>query len=83
MLTKNTYDAILLDISLPDTDGTVLYNRFKGLKTELALGIIFVMGDTVSNDTLSFIEKTGKPYLTEPFGIERIRQVVADRLSDN
>jgi hypothetical protein len=41
------------------------------------------MGDTVSHDTLSFIEKTGNPYLTEPFRIERICQVVADRLSDN
>jgi C4-dicarboxylate-specific signal transduction histidine kinase len=44
---------------------------------------IFVTGDTVRRDTLSFIEKTEKPYLTKPFYIERIRQVVAYRLSDN
>jgi CheY-like chemotaxis protein len=34
---------------------------------------IFVTGDTVSHDTLAFIQKTENPYLTKPFDIERVR----------
>ena len=80
-INKNTYDAIILDIRLPDCNGTTLYKRIKALRPELAPRIIFVTGDTISHDTLSFIEKTENPYLTKPFDIDKVRQVVADRLS--
>lgn len=78
---KNTYDAILLDIRLPDSDGTTLYTRIRELRPELAGRIIFVTGDTVSPDTLSFIKETENPYLTKPFDIDKVRQIVSEKLA--
>ncbi|MBM3262279.1 MAG: response regulator [candidate division Zixibacteria bacterium] len=75
---RTQYDLALLDIRLPDSDGKQLYREIIARRPELEKRIIFITGDTVSQDTLDFVRQTGNPCLTKPFDIERLRLMVAD-----
>ena len=81
-ITKNAYDLALLDIRLPDSDGKQLYQDILRRRPELRRRVIFITGDTVSQDTLDFVRQTGNPCLNKPFNIETIRRLVTDMLAD-
>ena len=79
-LQNGKYDLILMDIRLPDSDGGTLFHKVKAMDPEVADRVIFITGDTVSTETLAFIEETGNIYIAKPFDIESVRQLVARRL---
>lgn len=81
-ITKNAYDLALLDIRLPDSDGKQLYQDILRRRPELRRRVIFITGDTVSQDTLDFVRQTGNPCLNKPFDIETIRRLVTDLLAN-
>jgi two-component system NtrC family sensor kinase len=80
--TRNPYDLVLLDIWLPDVDGKTLYQNIVAHRPELKTRILFITGDTVSPNTMKFIERTGNQYLAKPFDIEKVRRLVANLLSN-
>lgn len=80
-LHNEEYDLILMDIRLPDSDGGTLFHKVKAMDPEVADRVIFITGDTVSTETLAFIEETGNIYIAKPFDIESVRQLVARRLA--
>jgi signal transduction histidine kinase/ActR/RegA family two-component response regulator len=66
---KKTYDVILSDMKMPEMDGQELFSRISSDHPELVPRIIFTSGDTVSVETRSFFERSGRPYILKPFKI--------------
>jgi two-component system NtrC family sensor kinase len=71
------WDAILSDVKMPGLDGSSLYRevtrRYPSLKTRF----IFVTGNILDPATLRFLEDTGAPSFSKPFGLEMVRTALA------
>ncbi|MFC1555516.1 ATP-binding protein [candidate division KSB1 bacterium] len=71
LLAKNKYSMAVLDIRMPGSiDGMKLYQRIKNAHSYLLDSIIFVTGDTTSEDIKSFIEENHVEYILKPFQIQ-------------
>jgi CheY-like chemotaxis protein/anti-sigma regulatory factor (Ser/Thr protein kinase) len=75
-ITSGTYDVILSDMRMPDMDGVKLFETLKKENEVLAHRIVFVTGDTVSPDTRAFLKSTGNRWLSKPFKIEEVIDIV-------
>jgi len=80
MLMKGTYDLLLVDIKTPVMDGKQLYSYIKKRYPELADRVIFTTGDVASDDTQSFLEREGRPFLLKPFSPDELRAMVRGTL---
>ncbi|MGH7665124.1 MAG: hybrid sensor histidine kinase/response regulator [Gemmatimonadaceae bacterium] len=61
------FDAVILDMRMPDMSGQQFFARLKVDVPALAERVIFITGDTVSRDLLAFLEGTGRPFIAKPF----------------
>ena len=75
-ITSGTYDVILSDMRMPNMDGVKLFETLKKENEVLAHRIVFVTGDTVSPDTRAFLKSTGNRWLSKPFKIEQVIDIV-------
>lgn len=80
---NENFDLITLDIKMPGISGPELYEEIKKRKPELISKIIFLTGDTVSEDIENFLESSGNLYLTKPFDIDIFSRCVEKMLSSN
>jgi len=80
MLMKQDYDLLLVDIKTPVMDGKQLYRYIEKRYPELAKRVIFTTGDVVSEDTQSFMEQTGRPFLLKPFSPDELKDLVRESL---
>jgi PAS domain S-box-containing protein len=71
------YDVIISDLKMPDMGGQKLYESVSQIKPHLLKRMIFSTGDTVSPGTQAFFRQTGSPYLSKPFRLEDVDQLVA------
>ena len=79
LLDSNRYDAIVLDMRMPDISGQVLFERLRAKRPELAERVIFITGDTVSRDLRSFLESTGRPFIPKPFEFAALQEALPRR----
>ena len=70
------YDLVLLDLRLPDIDGRVIWQWINEKYAGLVRRVAFMTGDTMSEDTQHFLEETGRPVLSKPLSIARVRAVI-------
>lgn len=82
-LSNRNYDVILSDMRMPDLDGQALYIRVCDKYPALARRIIFITGDTVSEKTREFLQSTGNRWLSKPFHITDVINVVQEVLAPN
>jgi len=75
-LQSQTYDLILSDVRMPDTDGPRLYTQLERQHPELLRRVAFLTGDTLSAETSEFLERTRVPTMAKPFTLEQVRQVL-------
>ena len=64
-LKHNTVDAVLLDINLPDGDGTRLARLIR--KNHMPLPIVVVSGNASTDDKIAALGAGADGYLTKPF----------------
>lgn len=71
MAESATYDAILLDLNLPDISGEDVCAslRFNGVKTP----IIVVTGRDVVQDKVELLDMGADDYITKPFNLEEVK----------
>jgi len=74
------FDLILSDIKMPNLDGKGLYAEVQRIRPQLARRIIFSTGDTASDQTASFLDEVGNPYLTKPFDMDDLRRTISKTL---
>jgi signal transduction histidine kinase len=75
-LNNQTYDLILSDVRMPDTDGPRLYTQLERHHPELLRRVAFLTGDTLSAETKEFLDRTRVPTMAKPFTLEQVRTLI-------
>lgn len=74
ILEDKEFDAIFLDIHLPDVSGKEIYQKLKERSPERARRIVFISGDLRNPKTASFVEETGNSCLEKPFTLGELKE---------
>ena len=80
MLGKKDYDLCLIDIRTPVMNGKQLYQCIQEKHPKLVNGVIFTTGDVAREDTQSFLEQIGRPFLPKPFTPDELKTIVSETL---
>ena len=80
-LNEHTYDLIISDFKMPGMNGKEFYHKVKSIKPEAANKIIFISGDSVSDETQAFLKDTGNLFLKKPFTIEELNKIISEHIS--
>src|SRR4029434_9129963 len=80
LLQEGCYEVILCDLLMPALDGQTLYGLLQRQLPALCQRMIFLTGDTLSPDSMRFVEQCGQPWLPKPCGIDEIRTAMAQVL---
>ena len=80
MIEKKQYAIFLLDIKMPVMSGKEFYQWLQEQHPQLTKGLIFTSGSVICKDTLTFIEKTGRPFLPKPFTPDDLKAVVRETM---
>jgi two-component system NtrC family sensor kinase len=70
------FDAVLLDMRMPDISGQSVFEQWQRERPELARRVIFLTGDIVSADLQRFLASTGQAFLAKPFDLDVVLQLL-------
>jgi len=70
------YDLIVTDVRMPKLGGRELYERLRQDAPAVAARVVFFTGDTVRDDTMAFLEQSGRPFLRKPFKLAELRSAL-------
>ncbi|MFQ5766367.1 MAG: ATP-binding protein [Acidobacteriota bacterium] len=73
---KPGFDLIISDMKMPVMDGRQLYDAVMSFSPVLARRMIFTTGDTVSEDARGFLLSTGNPFISKPFQLDEVEQLI-------
>ena len=73
---QQSYDIVVCDLLMPRTNGMALYDVLKDEAPQLARRMVFVTGDSLGNETSSFIERTGCRCIFKPFRLNDLAEVI-------
>jgi PAS domain S-box-containing protein len=78
ILARDTFDAVFLDVRLPDLPGTQVYERLAAIRPEQARRVVFVTGGLWRHDSRGLRETLprGQPTLSKPCTAAQIREVL-------
>jgi two-component system NtrC family sensor kinase len=79
-LKREHFDLIISDMCMPEMDGERLYEVVREKNPKLAERILFVTGDVVSARSRTFLERAGSRWLTKPFNVRDVEEIVAGSL---
>ena len=74
------FDLIISDLCMPEMSGEKLFAVIGERYPHLQDRIVFVTGDTVSPASRRFLDQTGTGWLSKPFDISSIEQLVKNHL---
>ena len=74
------HDVIITDVRMPKLSGREFYERLSAERPEVAARVVFSTGDTVRDDTMAFLERSGRPFLHKPFKLAELRSTLAAAL---
>jgi two-component system NtrC family sensor kinase len=78
-LESRRYDALLLDLRMPDTSGDAIYRELVARDPNHASRVIFLTGDVQSDATQQFIEASGRASVMKPFTFDELTRVVLEQ----
>jgi CheY-like chemotaxis protein len=77
LVTEKSYNAVLLDLSLPDMDGPALFDGIIELCPSLASRVIILTGGAVNGRGRTFLEGTNCPVVLKPFDLLSLARQIA------
>ncbi len=78
---RQDFDLVISDIKMPETDGREFYRLLKAEGSPLANRLIFVTGDLMNPETLTFLQATGAPWIAKPFDVSAARKTINNVLT--
>ena len=75
-LEERSYEVILCDVRMPDLDGPGFYRELERRHPRLLSRLIFLTGDTMSQETLAFFAQVDNARLEKPFSAQNVRYVI-------
>jgi DNA-binding response OmpR family regulator len=78
LVMEKSYDAVLLDLTLPDMDGPAVYERLVELCPILAHRILILTGGAVNGEGKAFLENTNCPVVLKPFDLVSLARQIAE-----
>ena len=66
-LKATKYDAVIVDMRMPDLSGEQLFERLRSNDPSHAERVIFTTGDLVNDQMRRFLDGTGRPCVPKPF----------------
>jgi PAS domain S-box-containing protein len=79
LLESRRYDAVLLDLRMPDTSGDAIYRELLERDPTHASRVIFLTGDMQSDATQQFIEASGRASVMKPFTFDELTRAVLEQ----
>ena len=79
-LGSSDYDLSLVDLRMPGMDGENFFRILCERHPEVASHVVFMTGDTASDDTRRFLASAQRPVLIKPFTLDRLEEIVASEL---
>jgi CheY-like chemotaxis protein len=76
------FDFITCDVRMPGMDGATFYQKLKEKKSSYLNKIIFITGDTTSDEIREFLNSIENPLLTKPFELHDIKEVIQGLLTN-
>ena len=76
LLGENAYDAIIVDMRMPDLSGEQLYEELRARDPEHASRVIFTTGDVMNEQMRGFLASSGRPLIAKPFELPAFDQVL-------
>jgi DNA-binding NtrC family response regulator len=77
---KNFYNLVLIDIKLPDMEGTGLLQEFRQLNPQIKL--IIITGYSTRENAIESLNLGADGYLEKPLTPNKLLAVVADKLAE-
>ena len=78
-LRENIYDVVFLDLKIPVLPGQAVYAWIKRNQSDLLRRTVILTGDTLSSDTIGFLEQEHATRLLKPFQLVELRHLM-DRI---
>lgn len=75
-LQERLYDLILSDLRMPELDGPGLYRTLARQHPHLCQRLIFLTGDTLSQEIAHTLAQLDVPQLTKPFTVPELRHAI-------
>lgn len=72
------YDAILLDLRMPDTAGEKVYEQLRREDPEHAARVVFATGDAESSGVRDFLRDAERPFVSKPFMLPSVVRLLCD-----
>jgi PAS domain S-box-containing protein len=75
-LKASKYDAVIVDMRMPDLSGEQLFERLRSHDPAHAERVIFTTGDLVNEQMRRFLDGTGRPCVPKPFEFSSFDQAL-------
>ena len=80
-LAENAYDLLIVDLKMFGLSGRKLYETLNEKSPDTASKVVFITGDTMTEETNDFLTSSGRPYLAKPFSPTDIINIVEKELA--
>ncbi|MEW5928543.1 MAG: ATP-binding protein, partial [Gemmatimonadota bacterium] len=70
------YDAVLLDLKMPEMPGDELFRVLRERHPQVAGRVVFATGDVISPARRAFLDATGRPAFEKPFDLREVAREV-------